>query len=175
MKKKQWLIGAVLVVLVLVGGAWFLLSDSGEQVSPGPAAVIQAVFTCPNPELFNMEAVASIGEGVTVTEEDKARIEAASEQVKENWKQTVGEYFAPACWEPFLMGQANQFLLPAALMGQTVAIEKVELIEKGHLYENALVTISRDGEKSQFLVKFSLDETGLITRVELTEQTGTAS
>lgn len=147
-----------------------MLSGSGEQVSPGPAAVIQAAFVCPNDRLFNMEAITPMGEGVDLTEEDKARIEAASEQVKENWKEDVGEYFAPDCWEPFFMGQANRFLMPAALMGQTIEIKEIELEEKGSLYENVLVTISRDGQQSQVLTKFSLDETGLITRVEFVEK-----
>lgn len=167
MKKKQWIIAATgLVALALAGGGWLLVSGSGEQVSPGPAAVIQAAFVCPNDRLFNMEAITPMGEGVVLTEEDKARIETASEQVKENWKEDVGEYFAPACWESFIMGPANQFLMSAALMGQTVEIKKIELVEKGSLYENVLVTISRGGQQSQVLTKFSLDEEGLITRVE---------
>ena len=166
MKKKQWAIVAVLTVLALAGGGWFLFSGSAERVSPGPTGVFQAAFLFTNDRLFNMEAITPIGQGVELTEEDKARIETASEQVKENWKEDVGEYFAPACWESFIMGPANQFLMSAALMGQTVEIKKIELVEKGSLYENVLVTISRGGQQSQVLTKFSLDEEGLITRVE---------
>ena len=49
MKKKLWILAATVIILLLAGGGWFWLSRN--RLSEGPRAVIDAMFTCPNPEL----------------------------------------------------------------------------------------------------------------------------
>lgn len=167
MKKKQWLIAAVLVVLVLAGGAWFLFS--GDRLSEGPAAVIDAMFTCPNSELFDEGAVSSIGLGVETTPEQQEKIQAINEQMQVNWDKAVGRYFAPNCFKPFFQMDALHFLAQGTQNGQEIAVTKVQLKEAGFRYEKALVTYTVDGQQAQAELKFSLDENGLITRVEIAQ------
>ena len=161
MKKKLWILAAAVIVLLLAGVGWFFLSQ--DRLSQGPRAVIDAMFTCPNPELFREDAVARIGLGVETTPE------AANEQMQANWEQAVGRYFAPNCFKPFFKMQSTYFLGQGTLNGQKIAVKKAELEEKGFRYEKALVTYDADGQQAQARLKFSLDEDGLITQVEILE------
>lgn len=167
MKKKLWIVGAILVVCLLAGGGWFFLSQ--DRLSEGPRAVIDAMFTCPNPELFHEDAVGRIGLGVETTPEEQEKIQAANEQMQAHWEQAVGRYFAPNCFQPFFKMEATYFLGQGTLNSQKITVEQAELEEKGFQYEKALVTYDADGQQAQARLKFSLDENGLITKVEILE------
>ena len=169
MKDKKWIfIAATLIVLTLAGMGWFLLS--GDRLSQGPAAVIDAMFTYPNPELLDEDSIAHIGLGVETTPEEQQKMEAANEQMKANWQKAVGRYFAPNCLDPFLNNEAYRYLANTFVLDQEISLVQAELEGKGNLYENALVTFDIDGQQAQVRVKFSLDEHGLITRVEIAER-----
>ncbi|MCI8934896.1 MAG: hypothetical protein HFE80_10355 [Clostridiaceae bacterium] len=167
MKKKLWILAATVIILLLAGGGWFFLSQ--DRLSQGPQVVIDAMFTCPNPELFREDAVSRVGLGVETTPEEQEKIQAANEQMQANWEKAVGRYFAPNCFKPFFKMEATYFLGQGTLNGQKIAVEKTELEEKGFRYEKALVTYDADGQQAQARLKFSLDEDGLITQVEILE------
>ena len=99
MKKKLWILAATVIILLLAGGGWFFLSQ--DRLSQGPQVVIDAMFTCPNPELFREDAVSRVGLGVETTPEEQEKIQAANEQMQANWEKAVGRYFAPTASNRF--------------------------------------------------------------------------
>ena len=168
-KQKLWIAGVAVALLLLAGGGWFFFSR--DRLSEGQMAVIDAMFTCPNPELFHEGAVEHIGLGVETTPEQREKIQAANEQLQANWEQAVGRYFAPNSFKPFLNMEAYHFLATGTIRNQTITMKQAELEETGFRYEKALVTYEVDGQQGQARIKFSLDENDLITFVEVEEIT----
>lgn len=163
-------------IVVLLAVAVFLLAGCAKQddVNKGANAVINAMMTCPNSELYNADMVAHLGLGVTTTEESKAKIAAATETAIQNWDKAVGSHFAPNCFESFFTGSAAlHYLSLADTTDVTIAVETIALQTKQDGYEVYLVTLSVGEEEQQAEVTFQYDAKGLITKIELNPVTST--
>ncbi len=86
--------------------------------------------------------------------------------MRANRESALGKYFAPNCLEPAIANDGIiRFLAQCAMNGQKSIVNSVELSEEGELYQNLPVHYTLDGEKTEALVKFSLDKDGLIACV----------
>lgn len=161
MNKKLFLL--LFVVLVL----FIACSKTGsEGVSEEAAKVIEAMLTCPNPDLFNPEIITQIGLGVELSDEEKEKIKVASEKAELNWNNAVGKYFGYGFLKTFLtQGPAYKYLMEAELYEKTINIESIALKEKTDDSETVQVNLSVNGEKKQVDVTFKYDLEGLIKTV----------
>lgn len=157
--------------IIIIFVAVFLLvacSSNKDNNAVGEKAqkVIEAMLTCPNTELFNSDAITYIGLGVNTSDEEKEKIEAASEKIEQNWDAAVGEYFGHGYLKASLsQGSAQKYLANALIFNKTISIENMTLKEKKDALETVLVDILVDGEKQQVEISFTYDTEGLIKTV----------
>ena len=78
----------LLLFILLTGCSDKKASESA--VSPEAEAVITAMFTAPNEELYSQDASNVIGENTDANSDDAF---ANSEKILENWNKLVGKYF----------------------------------------------------------------------------------
>ena len=78
----------LLLFILLTGCSGKKTSESA--VSPEAEAVINAMFTAPNEELYSPDASTVIGENNDANSDDAF---ANSEKILENWNKLVGKYF----------------------------------------------------------------------------------
>lgn len=172
MKNKKTLYAAVAIVLVLVlaaGGWWFFSKSEKADPKANAMAVLEAMMNGPNRELFDPAAMAIIGNGVPEpTAEEKAKQQAAQEQMVKAWEETVGTYFAPNCFESFFNTGAVQYVSMAEMLEQPITMENAELVEEDKYLLRYNVTLSIGGAPQQVEVVFHVDENGLFTSVMAT-------
>ena len=139
-----------------------------DEVSESAKKVIEAMMTCPNTDLFSMDAAVNIGAGVVNTEEDIAKAKAANETIYKNWEEAVGEYFGYGYLDSFInTGVASKYLADAELDNSTISVIQMSLDERKNGVEKITVTISVDGEEKQVKVTIKYDTEGLIKTVEV--------
>lgn len=126
--------------------------------------VITAMFTGPNEDLCNESAFEMIGEGIEKPEEKGE----GWEELKQNWKDLVGEYFVSEVFDTFVeMGPANQFLSEAYIREETMSIEEIELSQKEEDTEVYLVHWVIGKEEREDKIFFRYDSEGLIEEVKV--------
>ena len=138
--------------------------DQGAQREEAANKVITAMFTGPNEDLCNESAFEMIGEGIEKPEEKGE----GWEELKQNWKDLVGEYFVSEVFDTFVeMGPANQFLSEAYIREETMSIEEIELSQKEEDTEVYLVHWLIGEEEREDKIFFRYDSEGLIEEVKV--------
>lgn len=164
MNKKLLFLALAIILLAGCSGR----QKKEDEVSEGAQKVIEAMMTCPNRDLFNLDAATVIGEGVVTTEEEKEKIKAAYETLHRNWEEAVGEYFGYGYLESFINnGVAVQYLAESEIENSTISVIQMSLDERKNGVEKITVTISVDGVEKQMKVTIKYDMKGLIKTVEV--------
>ena len=99
----------LLLFILLTGCSGKKASESA--VSPEAEAVINAMFTAPNEELYSPDASTVIGENNDANSDDAF---ANSEKILENWNKLVGKYFESSRLEYFVSTYGQTYLSAAA-------------------------------------------------------------
>ena len=142
----------LLLFILLTGCSDKKASESA--VSPEAEAVITAMFTAPNEELYSQDASNVIGENTDANSDDAF---ANSEKILENWNKLVGEYFVST------YGQT--YLSEAAVNNTQIAVKDISLDSKTDDSETVLVTFKINKEEMVEKIYFSYDQDGLIKDV----------
>ena len=110
---------------------------SESAVSPEAEAVITAMFTAPNEELYSPDASNVIGENTDANSDDAF---ANSEKILENWNKLVGKYFENDRLEYFVSTYGQTYLSEAAVNNTKIAVKDISLDSKTDDSETVLVT-----------------------------------
>ena len=107
---------------------WLLRQKASESaVSPEAEAVITAMFTAPNEELYSQDASNVIGENTDANSDDAF---ANSEKILENWNKLVGKYFERDRLEYFVSTYGQTYLSEAAVNNTQIAVKDISLDSK---------------------------------------------
>ena len=145
----------LLLFILLTGCSGKKASESA--VSPEAEAVINAMFTAPNEELYSPDASTVIGEN---TDENSDDAFANSEKILENWNKLVGKYFESSRLEYFVSTYGQTYLSKAAVNNTKIAVKDISLDSK-----TVLVTFKINKEEMVEKIYFSYDQDGLIKDV----------
>ena len=149
----------LLLFILLTGCSDKKASESA--VSPEAEAVITAMFTAPNEELYS-QASNVIGENTDANSDDAF---ANSEKILENWNKLVGKYFETGRLEYFISTYGQTYLSEAAVNNTKIALKDISLDSKTDDSETVLVTFLVDKEEVVVKIYFSYDQDGLIKDV----------
>ena len=142
---------------------WLVRQKASESaVSPEAEAVITAMFTAPNEELYSQDASNVIGENTDANSDDAF---ANSEKILENWNKLVGKYFETGRLEYFISTYGQTYLSEAAVNNTKIALKDISLDSKTDDSETVLVTFLVDKEEVVVKIYFSYDQDGLIKDV----------
>ena len=150
----------LLLFILLTGCSTKKASESA--VSPEAEAVINAMFTAPNEELYSPDASTVIGENNDANSDDAF---ANSEKILENWNKLVGKYFETGRLEYFVSTYGQTYLSQAAFDNTKIAVKDISLDSKTDDSETVLVTFSFDKKEIVEKIYFSYDQDGLIKDV----------
>lgn len=126
--------------------------------------VIQAMFTCPNEDLFSQNAIVIIGEGVE-GKQDVQKVKEEQERIADNWEKKVGDAFAPGALDKFLGESASFYLAEAQLEGKEISVKEIKGEEETDTTETYAVTILNGGTEETLKLKFTYNEKDLIKSV----------
>lgn len=150
----------LLLFILLTGCSTKKASESA--VSPEAEAVLNAMFTAPNDDLYSLDSSTVIGENNTADSNDTF---ANSEKILENWNKLVGKYFETGRLEYFVSTYGQTYLSEAAFNNTKIAIKDISLDSKTDDSETVLVTFRVDKEEMVEKIYFSYDQDGLIKDV----------
>ena len=150
----------LLLFILLTGCSGKKTSESA--VSPEAEAVINAMFTAPNEELYSPDASTVIGENTDANSDDAF---ANSEKILENWNKLVGKYFESSRLEYFVSTYGQTYLSEAAVNNTKIAVKDISLDSKTDDSETVLVTFKINKEEMVEKIYFSYDQDGLIKDV----------
>ena len=150
----------LLLFILLTGCSGKKTSESA--VSPEAEAVINAMFTAPNEELYSPDASTVIGENTDANSDDAF---ANSEKILENWNKLVGKYFESSRLENFVSTYGQTYLSEAAVNNTKIAVKDISLDSKTDDSETVLVTFVVDKKEIVQKIYFSYDQDGLIKDV----------
>ena len=148
----------LLLFIMLTGCSDKKASESAVS----PEAVITAMFTAPNEELYSPDASNVIGENTDANSDDAF---ANSEKILENWNKLVGKYFENDRLEYFVSTYGQTYLSEAAVNNTKIAVKDISLDSKTDDSETVLVTFLVDKEEVVEKIYFSYDQDGLIKDV----------
>lgn len=159
---------ALLLVFLLIFCA---CGQSKDSISEGAEATVKAVLTCPNEELYSDAITMPIGLGVKLTEEQKAAIEAATQQTLDNWANAIGAYHTKEGLQQLINNGAQKYLVFAD-DGIPVELIDYTLTEKGEKYEIVTANIKLNGEELQveFTFRTGDGDNGKFYRTEIREK-----
>ena len=132
---------------------------SDETVSPEAEAVINAMFTAPNEELYSIDSSTVIGENSEATSDVSS---ADSERILENWNDLLGKYFTKGRLEYFISTYAQTYLSEAAYNDTSITVKKISLESKTDSSETVLVTYLINKTENTEKIHFTYDQDGLI-------------
>ena len=115
----------LLLFILLTGCSDKKASESA--VNPEAEAVITAMFTAPNEELYSPDASNVIGENTDANSDDAF---ANSEKILENWNKLVGKYFERDRLEYFVSTYGQTYLSEAAYNNTKITVKIFHLIPK---------------------------------------------
>ena len=150
----------LLLFILLTGCSNKKASESA--VSPEAEAVINAMFTAPNEDLYSVDSSSVIGENSTADSENAS---VNSEKILENWNKLVGKYFETGRLEYFVSTYGQTYLSEAAFNNTKIAVKDISLDSKTDDSETVLVTFLVDKEEVVVKIYFSYDQDGLIKDV----------
>ena len=146
----------LLLFILLTGCSDKKASESA--VSPEAEAVITAMFTAPNEELYSPDASNVIGENTDANSDDAFAN-------SENWNKLVGKYFERDQLEYFVSTYGQTYLSEAAVNNTQIAVKDISLDSKTDDSETVLVTFKINKEEMVEKIYFSYDQDGLIKDV----------
>ena len=135
---------------------------SESAVSPEAEAVLNAMFTAPNDDLYSLDSSTVIGENTDANSDDAF---ANSEKILENWNKLVGKYFESDRLEYFVSTYGQTYLSEAAVNNTKIAVKDISLDSKTDDSETVLVTFVVDKKEIVQKIYFSYDQDGLIKDV----------
>lgn len=165
MGKKLWIPLALL--LLFLGGCQ---KEKAPEISEGAAKTIEAMTTCPDPDLFDLKMGAFIDLEGKQDPVQKETAEKASEVVFANWENRLGTYYAPGCLRGFLLNSGMRYQVMAGVEGSKIALESMTLEKKTDSYEIVLVELTVDDVPETLRLSFSYDSDDLISRIDYLPQ-----
>ena len=150
----------LLLFILLTGCSDKKASESA--VSPEAEAVLNAMFTAPNDDLYSLDSSTVIGENSTADSENAS---VNSEKILENWNKLVGKYFETGRLEYFVSTYGQTYLSEAAVNNTKISVKDISLDSKTDDSETVLVTFKINKEKMVEKIYFSYDQDGLIKDV----------
>lgn len=135
---------------------------SESAVSPEAEAVLNAMFTAPNDDLYSLDSSTVIGENSTADSENAS---VNSEKILENWNKLVGKYFENNRLEYFVSTYGQTYLSEAAYNNTKITVKDISLDSKTDDSETVLVTFKINKEEMVEKIYFSYDQDGLIKDV----------
>ena len=150
----------LLLFILLTGCSDKKASESA--VSPEAEAVLNAMFTAPNDDLYSLDSSTVIGENTDANSDDAF---ANSEKILENWNKLVGKYFESDRLEYFVSTYGQTYLSEAAVNNTKIAVKDISLDSKTDDSETVLVTFVVDKKEIVQKIYFSYDQDGLIKDV----------
>ena len=85
MKNKLLILSIILTIAIVLTSAFYVERERNNQASLGAKAIIEAIFTCPNPYLYDVEAVKK---ALNLPKEENIRaVEKISKTHMANWEQ----------------------------------------------------------------------------------------
>lgn len=147
--KKKIIISFLLICLAVLS-----VSCGKKSDAPVPEeAVLKAMFSCPNEELFHPDSISVIGLGV---EPDERRSELQAElraENEENWLKAVGSYFTENGFDRFMAsGPSIYYHAMAAFSGCRIEVNSIETEKEDEgksLCTVSLTLIDTDGKKTE--------------------------
>ena len=153
-----------LSLLVLSVMLFWLGCAKEESVSPNAKKVLEAMMTCPNPDLFTNESAAVIGDEGVGNNEAGAK---EWERIEENWKEQVGDCISEEYFEKFFSTVAMTYYTESEASGEPISIASMELEEKGEITELVRVNLKKgDDTEEQVSILFTYDSEGKIQKIE---------
>ena len=150
----------LLLFILLTGCSNQKASES--SVSPEAEAVLNAMFTAPNEDLYSVDSSTVIGENSTADSENAS---TNSEKIFENWNKLVGKYFETGRLEYFVSTYGQTYLSEAAFNNTKITVKDLSLDSKTDDSETVLVTFKINKEEMVEKIYFSYDQDGLIKDV----------
>ena len=131
--------------------------------------IIDAMFNCPNEELFNPDASVSLGLGTSLTSEDIEKVETAAEKTIINWEKAVGDCFDEGYFEAFFKhGGGVKYHSLSATNQVSYEVESSELVENTDLGQLVKVSLKNGDKTEEVEVHFTINEDNdLIRSVEI--------
>ncbi|MDY5846480.1 MAG: hypothetical protein SPJ92_08135 [Bariatricus sp.] len=156
MRKRITNIIITLSMILLLSGC----SAKDDKVSDAAEGVVKAMFTAPNPELYDPDAVTVIGEG-----QDEGNA-AENKKIEDNWEVLVGKYFEEGRLEYFISTYGLQYLTDAALENKEISVKEIELVNKTDTSETVLIKYLDGATEKEEKIYFQYDQEGLIRDVK---------
>ena len=133
---------------------------SESAVSPEAEAVLNAMFTAPNDDLYSLDSSTVIGENSTADSENAS---VNSEKILENWNKLVGKYFETGRLEYFISTYGQTYLSEAAYNNTKITVKDISLDSKTDDSETVLVTFKINKEemvekKASQAIKTSMED-----------------
>ena len=128
---------------------------SESAVSPEAEAVLNAMFTAPNDDLYSLDSSTVIGENSTADSENAS---VNSEKILENWNKLVGKYFETGRLEYFISTYGQTYLSEAAYNNTKITVKDISLDSKTDDSETVLVTFKINKEEMVEKIYFSYVE-----------------
>lgn len=145
-------------------------APNNKTVSKEAEKVIDAMMTCPNPELYDADNHSVIGEGVEVSDEKREQIAKRDTEIFKNWEKAVGEYFDDTGLENFYGKAAMMYLAEAKQDDIEIKVKDKALLEKSELTEKVRVTLLKGESEKEVIVEFQYDADGRISDVKVNEK-----
>lgn len=136
---------------------------SENEINENAEKVIKAMMTCPNSELFSLDAMEPIGEGA---EGVQVSAEKERKEVKENWEKEVGDCFAEESFESFLEQGADFYLSRSEAEGTAISVENMTLKENAENSQSIQVELNMGEKTEEVTVVFTYAPDGRIRKVE---------
>ena len=145
---KKWIVFPIVLILLIASVFGFLLLQNQKNIpSEGARKIIEAMFDIPNSDLYDAEALKVLWdtEYATLTAEQKAIIEAATEHNRKSWEAAVGKYFNGNGFLSFYPGvRPTYFHIKSGIDGQKIEFKNMVLLAKEPI-ERVAVVVSIDG------------------------------
>ena len=172
--KKKLIVPIIVLALLVAGTAGFFLVQQHKKttISEPAKKVIEAILTCPNPDLYDPAAIVKLGLGVPpLSDERKAELKAVNERLTKNWDNLIGKYFAENCFNGFLTSAGVSYYQTISVEEDVkVTLKDMTLVEKD-FYEKIHVTVGLDDKEHVLEFVFQYNEKGQITRAFLSKVT----
>ena len=172
MKKK---FGGVVRNFVIIALAAMIFTGCSKKtenktVSEPAKAVIEAMFTAPNEELYHEEAIMVTGQGVIPSDSEEGEKKEASNEITKNWKEAVGKYFAESYLSDFVATTGTKYLAEAVLDDVDCSVEGMKLIEKSEDSEMIEVGYRMGEDVKKVRLSFQYDDDGRIRALAPVQQ-----
>ena len=141
-----------------------------KTVSEPAKAVIEAMFTAPNEELYHEGAISVIGQGVIPSDSEEGEKKEASNEIEKNWEEAVGKYFAESYLSDFVATTGTKYLAEAVMEDVDCSVEKMDQIEKSENSEMVEVSYRMGEDEKRVRLSVQYDDNGRIRALAPVQQ-----